>query len=207
MKRIGFCLLTFCLAIFARWVPLSFIIGSSHSFFSWTTIVAPVMAVQLGFWSIFSFLVPSKVIGMSLGFFLLHRLPIFFSAWVFKSREQLSSIIISSICIVLFVLHPVGKNAWPYALYWIIPSLLALVKYNAFVRAFQASFVAHAVGSVIWLYVGSITADVWLQLIPIVAYERILMALGMVVLNEICNRIILLFKKVKSLFDKNRIIE
>jgi len=47
-------------------------------------------------------------------------------------------------------------------------------------RALIASFIAHAVGSVIWLYCGTIAPEIWTALMPLVIVERLLIAAGMV---------------------------
>ena len=47
-------------------------------------------------------------------------------------------------------------------------------------RALTSSFVAHAVGSVIWLYCGTVPVEAWTALMPIVAIERVLIAAGMI---------------------------
>jgi len=86
-------------------------------------------------------------------------------------------------CMLLFVLHPVGADAWIYAMYWWIPVILYITQRNdLFAMALGSTFVAHAVGSVIWLYTVPMAASTWLALIPIVLIERLLFALGMVVL-------------------------
>ena len=50
-------------------------------------------------------------------------------------------------------------------------------------RALSASFVAHGIGSVIWLYTKNIAAPVWIGLIPVVVCERLLMAGGMLAID------------------------
>ncbi len=78
------------------------------------------------------------------------------------------------ICMILFWLHPVGQLAALYPLYWIIPALVALTgQKNFFLQALGSTFTAHAVGSVLWLYGGLLTAPAaWTALIPIIAFER-----------------------------------
>jgi len=47
-----------------------------------------------------------------------------------------------------------------------------------FLNVLGSTFVAHAVGSTIWLYTIGMNASVWNALIPIVALERLSMALA-----------------------------
>jgi hypothetical protein len=82
---------------------------------------------------------------------------------------------------VLFIVHPVGREAFFYSFYWIIPVLVFYLPYRSlFLTALGSTFVAHAVGSVIWLYTGSYTPAMFLALVPIVVVERMIFALGMV---------------------------
>jgi hypothetical protein len=49
---------------------------------------------------------------------------------------------------------------------------------NLVVRSFGAAFSAHAVGSILFLYTIPTAPALWMMLIPIVAIERSLFALG-----------------------------
>ncbi len=99
--------------------------------------------------------------------------------WAFSSR--LYPVVVFLACIALFIAHPVGSLAAPYALYWLIPVLFAfLPRTIIFARALTSTFLAHAVGSVIFLYWGPISTPAdWMALIPVVAFERFIFALGM----------------------------
>jgi hypothetical protein len=84
------------------------------------------------------------------------------------------------LCMILFYLSPVGEKAWPYSLYWCIPVALYLLSFSyaplLIQRALLSTFVAHAIGSVIWVYCVPMSSEQWLALIPVVATERLLMA-------------------------------
>lgn len=83
------------------------------------------------------------------------------------------------ICMILFVSHPIAGSAFVYSFYWLIPVVLFLTKNkNIFFAALSSTFVAHAVGSVMWLYTVNMPADKWLALIPVVAFERLVAAVG-----------------------------
>lgn len=173
--------------VFARLLPFNIIVGSVHAVFSWSSIFAPVVAAQCGFSWVFTFII-SKKLWVAPSFILLfHRIPVLCAARAFQKREWIVSLCLPIACMALFMSHPVGSKAWPYALYWLIPGFLYLLKDAAWVRALQASFVAHAVGSIVWLYSGSIAAEVWMSLIPLVACERLLIAGGIVMVHEICH--------------------
>lgn len=93
------------------------------------------------------------------------------------------------LAMALFALAPAGKVAWPYALYWLIPMALYFVKASTWTRALQSTFVAHAVGSVIWAYAVPMSGAQWLGLIPVVAVERLLAASLAVVLVQVLSAV------------------
>lgn len=181
----------------ARLLPFNWIIGSKFAMFSWSSVFAPVLATQFGLVAVGGFLLSKKLWTTSLLLSLCHRLPLFVSARAFVRQDFLTTVIVPPLCMMLFMVHPVGAQAWMYSLYWLIPVALYQMDYGSWSRALSASFVAHAVGSVVWLYTGLITSPaVWLALIPVVVCERLLMSLAIVVCNELC----LYFKKKFSYY-------
>lgn len=111
---------------------------------------------------------------------LLRFLPMIFAAIYFAHDKRIKPIsaAIPLLCAMLFIVHPVGGQAWVYTLYWLIPPAALLLSSNLFLRSLGATFTAHSIGSVIWLYAFPSTPAFWLALIPIVAVERILFAIG-----------------------------
>ncbi|MBS3063466.1 MAG: hypothetical protein J4203_06370 [Candidatus Diapherotrites archaeon] len=105
-------------------------------------------------------------------------LPMVFASIYFGSRRNSSSRIISFAAILLFLLHPVGRTAWFYSLYWFIPVLCWLFRKHLFARSLGATFTAHAIGGALWVWTVPMTTEQWMALIPIVAYERLLFAAG-----------------------------
>ncbi len=82
-------------------------------------------------------------------------------------------------CMALFIAHPEGRAAWFYSLYWLIPVIAAVwFESSLIARALGATFTAHAIGSIAFLYAFNIPTATWITLIPIVAVERGLFALG-----------------------------
>lgn len=171
----------------ARALPFNWIIGSDFVMFSFSSIFAPVVALQCGLIWVSCFFFSLKLwTTSSLVYLCLHRLPLILSAQAFVRSNVLISIGAPLLCMILFMVHPVGGQVWIYSLYWIIPMVLYMINQSLWSRALQASFIAHAVGSVVWLYTKSIPAEIWLSLIPIVAIERLIMAGGIVICNELC---------------------
>lgn len=83
-------------------------------------------------------------------------------------------------CMLLFVLHPVGYCAAPYTLFWLIPIIVACTPCSSLLVAFGSTFTAHAIGSVMHLYLlNSLSAHAWLALMPLVVLERSILALSM----------------------------
>jgi len=107
------------------------------------------------------------------------------AAYYFGTAGKLRkySLVIPIAAIILFVINPVGSQAWVYSLYWLIPIICALVKPNSlFFKALGATFTAHCIGSIVWLYlVNPMTPELWLALIPVVAIERFAFATGITV--------------------------
>ena len=86
---------------------------------------------------------------------------------------------------MLFVIHPVGGQAFVYSFYWFIPvALFFIPQRSLFLQALGSTFIAHAVGSVIWLYTVPMAATTWMGLMPLVLFERIAFALGMVITHH-----------------------
>lgn len=97
-------------------------------------------------------------------------------------RSALLNIGIPVAAATAFVVHPVGHIAWVYSLFWIIPVGGELLRIKGvtslFNRLLTGTFIAHAVGSVIWLYLVPTTAATWFALLTIVPVERFVFASG-----------------------------
>ena len=123
-------------------------------------VIAPIAVFKL-----FAFYVPGMIAGFT---------------WIKEYRFV--QVVVPVICMALFLIHPVGGAAWVYTLYWVLPVALYYSAINSvFAQSVASTFVAHAVGSTIWLYADPMSASVWIGLIPVVAYERLLLAVGMII--------------------------
>jgi hypothetical protein len=105
-------------------------------------------------------------------------------------------VILPITCMLLFIAHPVGQNAFVYSFYWLIPPVFFMIKefrskkrketvstnFTVVMTALQSTFIAHAVGSIIWLYTVPTTAHYWIALMPVVAVERLVSAASMTLL-------------------------
>lgn len=117
---------------------------------------------------------------------------IYFSR-IFKKDKRL--IFIPLICILLFILNPIGRTVWFYSCFWLIPILISLFKekldkilrlplFKIYGYSLGAAFVDHGIGSVVFLYfyLPKISASDWIASISRVPIERLMIAAGI----ELC---------------------
>ena len=108
--------------------------------------------------------------------------------------------VVPASCAILFVINPIGSQIPAYVLYWLIPVFITASGIeNMFLKALSATFIAHAVGTVIFVY--SVPSDVslWANLAKIVWLERIVIALGMTVVYKAVVLVKALFKETENM--------
>lgn len=121
--------------------------------------------------------------------------PMLFAALYFAKKGTFN-LLIPAIAIVAFVIHPIGRTVWYFALFWTIPMLAYFVRDRFLLaRALGATFTAHAVGGALWIWAFSLPAPVWIALIPVVAAERMLFALGIAGSFLLVNNLLCLAEK------------
>lgn len=188
-------------------VKISFLFGSLMIWFSGANSVVPLAGAFGGvFGAALVFLMRQlvhlvffKTISLS---FLAFCVPGFCASLYWATNHFLVRVGLPLLCMVLFIAHPVGGQAFVYSLYWLIPvALFFFPQRSLFFQALGSTFVAHAVGSVIWCYTVSMTAGMWMALMPIVIVERVLFALGMVVAHWALTSI---FKGIDALGMTNK---
>ena len=114
-------------------------------------------------------------------------------------------VLLPLLCMLLFVMHPVGGQAFTYSLYWLVPvalcalftlqpSLKARRSFSLMATGLSATFISHAVGSVMWLYSLQLSAQYWLGLVPVVPIERMLLAGGIALGYTLGHRVYTLVK-------------
>jgi len=111
----------------------------------------------------------------------LRLVPMLFAAIYFANyaKGKFAQAAVPIACMALFIANPVGAAAWQYSLFWLIPLAALLLPEHLLLRSYGATFSAHAIGSVIWLYfMPAMAPAVWLALIPVVIFERSVFALG-----------------------------
>jgi hypothetical protein len=126
-------------------------------------------------------------------------LPMLFAVLYF-ARKSKFNLIIPIIAILAFIVHPIGRTVWYFALFWTIP-IIAYFFRDRFLlaRSLGATFTAHAVGGALWIWVFALPAPVWISLIPIVILERALFAIGISVSFVLVNNLLAFLKKKQIL--------
>ncbi len=109
--------------------------------------------------------------------------PMMFAAYYFwkngaRAFSDRLSLVVPALAMLAFWLNPIGQQAWIYALYWTIPIIVKFLPERLLLRSYGATFTAHAIGSVLFLYTVPTVPALWIALIPIVALERSVFALG-----------------------------
>jgi hypothetical protein len=170
------------------------IVGSVASVFSVQNAVTPLVGAFGGlagttlFYSarfLVRILSAGSLAGLASGKILAFHLPGFCASLSWGARSSrvgsaLMQVCLPVACMALFALHPVGAQAVAYSLYWLIPAALYFIsRKTIFLQSLSSTFIAHAVGSVIWLYTVGMTPAAWLGLIPVVFVERLLFAMSM----------------------------
>lgn len=170
---------------------ISFLVGSQMIWFSGVNSILPLSGAFggiLGAGLVFLVrqlvhLVCFKTVSLS---FLAFCIPGFCASLYWASNHFLIRLLLPIVCMTLFIAHPVGGQAFFYSFYWLVPVVLYCIPHRSlFLTALGSTFIAHAVGSVIWCYTVPMTAGMWMGLLPIVALERTLFALGMVLAYQI----------------------
>lgn len=161
-----------------RIVKISPLWGECFSYFSLTDVLMPLsglggfglslvacasrMAIRSLFLNVSSFALVYHIPGLCASFY-----------WAHNNLQRLVGLIIPVLCMFLFIIHPVGRYAALYSMFWVIPMIISYQRsVNPFMKSLASTFIAHAVGSVLWLYTKQLTALEWLALIPVVMIER-----------------------------------
>jgi len=175
-KKILFLIMFVLISLLALQISISKIIGSNQSF-TLFELLGPTGGMFLGpvLGAVSAFFVRALnivIFHQKLDFLTVIRfLPMMLAAVYFGFKSKKTAIIFP-VCILLFLLNPVGRQAWAYSLIWLIPFFATFGKKRLVLNSLGATFTAHAVGSVIFLYSFPMAPQAWLSLIPIVFIER-----------------------------------
>lgn len=177
--------LSLTVSFIALQIPVFNMAGQEGQAFTLFDFVAPALA---GLWGVAGIVgvVAVRLLDMFVAsdfsqFQWLRLFPVFFGALYFYYRKPWS-VVVSLLCMAAWIAHPIGREAWTYSLFWLIPSLMSFLSVkNVLTTAVGATFTQHAVGGVAFLYAFGYSAEFWIGLIPIVPIERGQIAVGMAV--------------------------
>ena len=178
-------------------VKLTPILGTQMKF-SASVFFGPTIASLIGITPGTLSIILAHAFGLIVGFYKIKNITSYFTflpiilagiyfAKMFKGDRKM--IIPSAIAILLFLLHPIGREVWFYSLFWTIPIFISLFKkktdvllrlkfFRVYAYALGSAYVDHAVGSIIYLYYLNIPAKFWVQAIPLTLIERFIIAGG-----------------------------
>jgi hypothetical protein len=192
--------------IIALQIPFSIVLGSNTKF-TLFDYFAPSTGAFLGtipgIISVFMIQIINIIIHGNNGIdtaSLIRLFPTLFAVFYF-SKKRTVNIVIPAICMAAFILHPVGRQSWQYSMFWLIPITANFFRKNLFIRSLGATFTAHAVGSVLWIWTFGLTPQIWLALIPQVILERTLFTGGITLFYLFANNLLGLLQKNISIFQ------
>lgn len=111
--------------------------------------------------------------------------PTLFAVYYFAAISKKGSskwiLAVPILAIIAFLAHPNGRQVPYYTLFWIIPLIAYRFRNNLYMKSLGATFTAHAVGGMMWIWAFNLKASVWQGLIPIVIEERLLFAAGIAI--------------------------
>ncbi len=206
------------IAVLASQINFSSALGAPNQAFTFFQFIGPIAGGFLGAGAgvltvllaqIVSFIWTGKSVEL---LNILRLAPMLFAAFYFAKygKGKLVQAAVPLVCMALFMLHPVGAQAWYYALYWAIPAVVLLLPENLFLRSLGATFSAHAIGGIDWLYLLPTTPAFWVALIPIVAFERLMFAAGIsvsyVAFNTVLSRVEAIAKSGMVAFDRRYVL-
>jgi len=203
-RKILFIIIFVILGLIASQVQLSPIIGAKGQSFTPLEFLGPSSGMFLGslpgaisvfFVKLFSAIFAHQEFNIAT---IIRLFPMMFAAIYFglKKTGKLEKLIliIPILAILLFILHPEGKKAWFYSLYWLIPIFAFFKKERLIFNALGSTFTAHCIGSVAFLYAFNLSAPIWIGLIPVVFVERCSFGLGIwatyLLLNNVLEKLL-----------------
>jgi len=207
-KRILFLLLFAAMVFIGNRINFSTLVGASNQYFTLFQFFGPIAGSFLGslfgvIAVLFAELADLLLVGKAFTLINVIRLtPMLFAAYYFGTKKKSLGIIVPLIAIAAFILHPVGRLVWFYSLFWTIPIIIKVLpnKYsgNVLLKSLGATFTAHSVGTMAWIWTVPMTAEQWIMLIPVTAFERLFFAVGIagsyVLINTVLDIIIERFK-------------
>jgi len=185
-KKMFFLALLSVLGFLSLQVPFNKLAGSNVSF-TLFDFFAPIAGAFLGpFYGIASVLTVQVVNNMvknapwTTGA-IIRLFPTLFAVYYFatiQKKEGRWILAVPILAILTFLAHPNGRQVPYYTLFWLIPLIAYRFRNNLYLKSLGATFTAHSVGGMMWIWAFNLKAQVWQGLIPVVIAERLLFAAG-----------------------------
>jgi hypothetical protein len=194
-KRQVFSALGFFILFFiCKFIKIGPIFGAIKGNFLASQVVMPISGMLTGGFGIISLFVLSAISNFTFKFSLyslstVYHIPSFFASLaLFTPKNRVLNLLSASVsyiipltCAALFIANPIGAQIPAYTLYWVIPVVIAILGStwgirNLFLNALRSTFIAHAVGTVIFIYSVPSDLNLWANLAKIVWLERLLLA-------------------------------
>ena len=87
---------------------------------------------------------------------------VFYFATVTKQGRGKWILAVPILAILVFLIHPIGRQVPYYAvMFWSIPLIAYKFKNNIFMKSLGATMTAHSVGGAAWIWVFNLKAQVW----------------------------------------------
>lgn len=190
-KLLSIILFTF-LGLIALQIPFTRLLGSNVKF-TLFDFLAPTLGTFLGTLPGIISVLTMQVVNLILhgGKFdtggIIRLFPTLFAVAYFAKKRP-SNFIVPVLCIIAFNLNPIGRSAWQYSFFWLIPIAAHFYRKNLLVKSLGATFTAHAVGGALWVWTFGLSKQIWLSLIPQVILERTAMAVGIAVFYVVLSK-------------------
>ena len=178
---------------------LNWIIGSFSANFSCIHFILPAFIKHFGIFGVVvlyakDFLNVSNIIP-----FLSAKAGMMYSGAIYNRINFFNSVVVPAVCMILFIVHPIGNTVFFYSFYWCIPMVLyAYFRRNLFAQALISAFVAHALGSLVWLYCYQLAGIYWIAALPVVPFERCLIAMGIVAADKVYAAVCVMIQQFKT---------
>jgi len=119
-----------------------------------------------------------------------------------NKKTRFLATLIPIMAIFAFFIHPIGREVWYFSLFWLIPIIVVFLPQKLKIpsMALGATFVDHAVGSVLYLYTMNIPAEAWISAIPQVMRERLSFGIGILLSYFILKTLLIQLDKLLSKF-------
>jgi len=125
--------------------------------------------------------------------------PMFFAVLYF-ARKSKWIVAVPIIAIIAWNMNPIGRSVWYFSLYWLIPVACHFLRDRFLLaRSLGATMTAHSVGGALWIWFFALPKAVWVALIPVVAAERLMFAVGITLMYLVVSNVLALLMKKRVL--------